>query len=1295
MPVALENFIQQLEVSGILAGDTIQDFIPPKASPRDAEDLARELVRQRKLTQFQAEEVYRGRGKSLNLGNYLLIEKIGAGGMGQVFKARHRVMERLVAVKVLPPAMMKNEAAVARFHREVKAAARISHPNIVTAYDADQANGVHFLVMELVDGSDLSALVKKDGPLPLEKAVNFVLQAARGLDAAHKKGIVHRDIKPANLLLDKDGVVKILDMGLARLSLEGEDTAQADLTSTGTIMGTVDYMAPEQALDTKAADARADVYALGCSLYFLLTGKPTYDGDTLMKKLLAHREHPIPALRTIRPEVSEQIETVFRKLVAKKVEDRYQSMTEVIVDLERCSVGSISSAANLQPVTTTFDGGPFDSLKKLPEEPTILVEPRPIAAAVNTGRNEKLTLVGASLLAMAIFAAITVSLRTRDGTLVVEIDQPDANVQVLDDEGKVEINQKGGRGTVSISVDPGKHRLMVEKDGFTVFGQDFEIKSGGRTPIKAILVPLEEKPAGPGTKPAPMPEGTKQALAFTTAGFDQWVQTVGALPAEEQIQVVARKLQELNPGFDGKITGPNGGPPVIKNGVVWEIALTASNVTDISPLRAFKGLAGLGCYVGVSGTRTLVLGELADLSPLKGMQLNSFNCSGTKVVDLSPLRGMPLWMLYCECPELSDLTPLKGMPLHTIGVAGTKVSDLSPLRDLKLTSLNCTDTFVADLSPLKGMALTYLQANVAQISDLSPLQGMPLKHLEFGYNKISNISVLKGMPLEHLVCIGNNIADLSPLKDAPLKSLQCDLKSQRDFEMLRSIKTLATINDKPVSEFWKEVEDQSKGKKLAFQMPGFDDWVKDVQALTAEKQIEAVSQKLIELNPGFDGIGKSRYSIREGMVDEVGFSTTAVTDISPVRALTHLDLLICSDDVEFKLGKLTDLSPLRGLNIRRLNCSNNLIRNLSTLEGVPLTLLNCLNTSVSDITPLQSMKLTELAIGGCRVSNLSPLRGMKLTTLNIWATSVSDLSPLQDMPLTDLTLNETPVSDLSALKGMSLRKFHFTPKNITQGISVIREMKSLETIGIAFRQEFTIEEFWKKYDAGEFGRTTPTKPVANFKSPSFLQWMKDVQAQPAEQQVEAVSKKLMELNPGFDGKVTEKIEGETVTSLSFVADDVTDLAPVRALERLQSLSCCGGSKGASKLCDLSPLEGMKLTSLYCHTTNISDFSPIRNTTITYLHCGGTPIADLLSVRGMRLTTLICSGTNVSDLSPLADMPLTRLSCIGTPVSELSPLKTCKSLKALEVNRTKVTPAVVAALQTALPDCKILWDDSAK
>ena len=226
MAVALESVIKQLTDSGIVAPGKLESFVPPKAFPKDGEELLRELYKQNLLTRFQAQQVAAGKVKALVLGNYTILDKIGAGGMGQVFKAEHRRLERIVAIKMLPPATTKDATAVARFQREVKAAARLRHANIVATDDADEANGTHFLVMEYVEGTDLSALVKKSGPLPLEKALHCVLQAARGLEYSHHRGVVHRDIKPANLLLDNTGTVKILDMGLARLESAGPQQDQ-------------------------------------------------------------------------------------------------------------------------------------------------------------------------------------------------------------------------------------------------------------------------------------------------------------------------------------------------------------------------------------------------------------------------------------------------------------------------------------------------------------------------------------------------------------------------------------------------------------------------------------------------------------------------------------------------------------------------------------------------------------------------------------------------------------------------------------------------------------------------------------------------------------------------------------------------------------------------------------------------------------------------------------------------------------------------------------------------------------
>ncbi len=296
-----------------------------------AETLAKKLVKDGCLTLFQAQMAINGKTSSLVLGSYVILEKLGQGGMGQVFKARHRTMKREVALKVISPSVLKDDVSLRRFQREVEAAAKLNHPNIVTAHDAGEHKGTHFLVMELVRGSDLSSVIKKSGPMRASKAVECVLQAARGLAYAHSHGIVHRDIKPANLLLDESGSIKILDMGLARFEDAAADHASAAaLTGTGMLMGTIDYMSPEQAMDSKTADARSDIYSLGCTLYFLLTGKAVYDEDTVMKRLMAHQSAAIPKL----PLPDEALQKIFERSIAKKAEQRYQATAELVNELQ-------------------------------------------------------------------------------------------------------------------------------------------------------------------------------------------------------------------------------------------------------------------------------------------------------------------------------------------------------------------------------------------------------------------------------------------------------------------------------------------------------------------------------------------------------------------------------------------------------------------------------------------------------------------------------------------------------------------------------------------------------------------------------------------------------------------------------------------------------------------------------------------------------------------------------------------------------------------------------------------------
>jgi serine/threonine protein kinase len=268
---------------------------------------------------------------------YRILERIGEGGMGVVYKAEHRVMGRMVALKVLTAGLSSNTTAMDRFRREVRLASRLSHPNIVTAYDADEVGGLHFLVMEFVEGMSLEKLIQKQGLLSVPVACEFIRQAAIGLQHAHEKGMVHRDIKPHNLMLTRTGQIKILDFGLARVAnVEGAAptsmTAMA-ITQPHTVMGTPDFFSPEQAKSVVNVDIRSDIYSLGCTLYYLLAGKPPFEGNGVYAKMIAHFKEPPPELTVARPDAPKKLADVLRKLLAKSPDDRYQTPAEVATAL--------------------------------------------------------------------------------------------------------------------------------------------------------------------------------------------------------------------------------------------------------------------------------------------------------------------------------------------------------------------------------------------------------------------------------------------------------------------------------------------------------------------------------------------------------------------------------------------------------------------------------------------------------------------------------------------------------------------------------------------------------------------------------------------------------------------------------------------------------------------------------------------------------------------------------------------------------------------------------------------------
>ncbi|MBL8792764.1 MAG: protein kinase [Planctomycetia bacterium] len=632
--VSVPTFIQSLSDSGLLSAQQVQQLAQHQAL--GTPQLARSLVQNNRLTAWQANQL--AKGKPVLLGNYVLLERLGAGGMGAVYKARHRELQRVVALKVLAPALADAPRADKRFQREIQAAGKLQHPNVVAAYDADTAGGCAFLVMEYVDGTDLAQWVRRHGPVSVAHAVHYILQAARGLEHAHRNGIIHRDIKPSNLLRTAQGdTVKIADLGIARVIAD----APEELTGTGHIVGTCDYMAPEQALNSKHADERSDIYSLGCTLYFLLTGQPMYGGETAMEKFIGHRDQPIPSLRQARPDVPRALEQIYRRMVAKAPAERQPSMRDVIVDLE-----ALAACVKLSAIP-----GPAGSAT-----PASGVQPP--ARASGLGRRTLVLGSGAALLLVVAVGAL-------------------GSWWLLPAASSVPSSQQTLRPTAPAS---------ASRTTSAAAGPDAALARVRGLPapeqVRAVADLLRQHNPGFDGKVEPEIEKDQViGLRFSA----QWVSDIGPVAALPHL-----KRLECNGVHPKKSKLANLAP--LKGLRLTHLAANNTSIVELQPLQGMP-LTSLDC------SYTLV----TDLGPLRGLPLSSLNFTATRVADLTPLRGMTLATLQFESTRVKDLGPLEKMPLQSLKCNYNELNGLAPLRHLPLKELSAPVRTEQDLAVVRSL----------------------------------------------------------------------------------------------------------------------------------------------------------------------------------------------------------------------------------------------------------------------------------------------------------------------------------------------------------------------------------------------------------------------------------------------------------------------------------------------------------------------------------------------------------------------------------------------------------------
>jgi eukaryotic-like serine/threonine-protein kinase len=633
------------------------------------------------------------------LGHYEVLEVVGRGGMGTVFRAFDTKLHRVVALKALAPQVAASSAARQRFVREARAAAAVTHDNVIAIHTVEDAGPVPYLVMQFIDGPTLQQKLDRTGPLSLKEVLRIGLQVAEGLAAAHRQGLVHRDVKPANVLLE-NGVerVKLTDFGLARA------VDDASLTQSGVVAGTPQYMSPEQARG-EAVDPRSDLFSLGSVLYAMCTGRPPFRAESAMAVLKRVCEEMPRPIREINPELPPWLGDLVARLHAKAPADRFASAQEVADLLAR-------HLAEVQ-----HGGTPSTIVQPPPAKP-----PAEQPAPAPPGRSRRRWLMAA-----AVLLALPAGLGLGEATGVTDV------------RGRV-MRLFSPEGTPAPAQGVAAEEAAWER---TVAALPAEEQ------VKAVADRLKDLNPGFDGKVTPTVTGdVVTRLRFSTD------RVTNIAPVRALGKLTSLDVSGSYPDGEGKLAdlSPLKGLPLSV------LHCSRNKVSDLSPLKGMP-LTLLECAQTPVSDLTPLKGmplrqlscgscpQVSDLSPLQGMRLSTLDVTGSRVSDLSPLKGMPLKELdLFGAKRVRDLSPLKGMPLEYLNLGHLPVSDLSPLKGMTaLHNLILSDTPVTDLSLLKGLPLKTLMMSRTNVSDLAPLRGMPLKRLWLDYQPERDAEALRSL----------------------------------------------------------------------------------------------------------------------------------------------------------------------------------------------------------------------------------------------------------------------------------------------------------------------------------------------------------------------------------------------------------------------------------------------------------------------------------------------------------------------------------------------------------------------
>lgn len=686
------------------------DFDNPKAKTSvnlNRDPIVQEAIRlgvlrnfDEKLTRYQKEKIAAGRGADLVIADrYLVLQRIGDGGMGRVYLCEHRVMRNKVAIKMLSNRHARDPVRVARFEREARAAAALNHPNIVRAFELDHKGHRPFMVMEHVVGINLHDLINRDGPLEFSNASDIIRQAAIGLSHAHQAGLIHRDVKPSNIMLTKEGVVKVLDLGLARFASDTEDqlTIQQDESA---VLGTADFIAPEQAMRGYQADERSDIYSLGYTYYFLLAGQVPYPDRQLFEKLTAHQEGSQPNIQLIRPDIPQETVELISRMTDRNPENRIQSMLEI--------------SQQLSPTKESANHKVFTAMIRESQMPTAVEIP-----AVNTRQNDLrwISILMFSLFFLgfsSFFLYMVLKKSNKPEAIIPKIDSKQVEVNQKSNEQKnLETLNDGQFAQAIIGLDRNdyeaaiKTRLIRKNPGLMAEMVEFEwLDSSGI----GIELPAEKiKDISP-----------LRAVADLTAITCKSENGNGILADIRPLRGL-KKLISVDFKGNSQINDIS----ALKEMPISTLNIEGTSVNEIPFLPSLQAL-----YAG--RTRIRSLSSLSDCSKLQLLYIEE-----TSIENLSPIENCPIRNIQIMKTEISNLSALKGKDIYYANISNTQVENIKPLANDNLHKLVMMNgTRVKDLKPLEKCSnIKELEIQNSLVEDWSPIEKLPLEVLRYDWGK--------------------------------------------------------------------------------------------------------------------------------------------------------------------------------------------------------------------------------------------------------------------------------------------------------------------------------------------------------------------------------------------------------------------------------------------------------------------------------------------------------------------------------------------------------------------------------